>query len=55
MFNKHHNQFSGAVNDRTRYLLFTSIWTVTGSTILVLLFSLLSSGGVFTSVAAHLA
>jgi len=55
MFDRHHNQISGAVNDRTRYLLFTSIWTVAGSSVLILLFSLLSNGGIFTNVAVHLA
>lgn len=54
MFNKHHNELSGAVRDRTRYLLFTSIWTVSGSFILMLLFLLFADAGVFTSVLVHL-
>ena len=54
MFNRHHNQLSSAVNDRARYLLFTSIWTVTGSFILVLLFLYPAETGVLTSVAVHL-
>lgn len=54
MFNKHHNQLSGAVNNGARYLLFTSVWTVTGSFFLMLLFSLFSNAGIFTSVAVHL-
>lgn len=54
MFNKHHSQLSGAVNDRTRYLLFTSIWTVAGSLALMLLFLLSGDGGFLTSVVVHL-
>ncbi|KAF9650317.1 hypothetical protein BDM02DRAFT_3112290 [Thelephora ganbajun] len=54
MFNEHHSQLFDAVNDKTRYLLFTSIWTVTGSFILMLLFLLFSDAGIFTSVVVHL-
>lgn len=54
MFNKHHNQLSSSVNDRTRYLLFTSIWTVAGSSILAFLFSFYLDVGIFTSVLVHL-
>ncbi|KAF9785753.1 hypothetical protein BJ322DRAFT_1056193 [Thelephora terrestris] len=54
MFNKHHNELSGGVSDRTRYLLFTSIWTVCGSFVLMLLFLVFANAGIFTSVVVHL-
>jgi hypothetical protein len=53
MFNKHHNQLSGSVNNGARYLLFTSIWTIAGSSFLVVFFMLFA--GALTSVAVHLA
>lgn len=55
MFNKHHDQLSGTVNNGTRYLLFTSIWTVAGSFLLMLLFLHSADAGILTSVVVHLA
>jgi len=54
MFNKHHNELSTAVNDRARYLLFASAWTVIGSIILMLMFLRSADTGIMTSVIVHL-
>jgi len=53
-FNTHHNPLSSAVSTRTRFLLFTSIWTVVGSALLLILFMHSATGSVMTSVASHL-
>ncbi|KAK7695203.1 hypothetical protein QCA50_002393 [Cerrena zonata] len=37
-FNAHHNYISTGVRDRTRFLLFTSLWTVVFSVLYTLLF-----------------
>lgn len=42
-----------AIRDRTRFLVFTSWWTVLGSIIFAGLFFHSSSGSILTSVAAH--
>ncbi|KAI0347858.1 hypothetical protein BDW22DRAFT_1349932 [Trametopsis cervina] len=53
-FNAHHNYFSTDERDRTRFLLFTSIWTIFFSFLYMLLFlHSASSGSVLTSVGSH--
>ncbi|KAI0803299.1 hypothetical protein BC629DRAFT_118256 [Irpex lacteus] len=53
-FNAHHNYFSTDERDRTRYLLFTSIWTVFFSALYSLLFfHSAANGSVLTSVGSH--
>jgi len=54
MFDKHDGQLSSAVNDRARYLLFTSAWTVIGSIILMLFFLRSADAGILTSVIVHI-
>ncbi|CAL1694894.1 unnamed protein product [Somion occarium] len=55
-FNAHHNYPSTGVRDRTRFLLFTSIWTIVFSVPFMFFFWRSSSSGeesVLTSVGAH--
>ncbi|KAI0095124.1 hypothetical protein BDY19DRAFT_916383 [Irpex rosettiformis] len=53
-FNSHHNFFSIDERDRTRFLLFASIWTIFFSFLYSLLFfHSASSGSVLTSVGSH--
>ncbi|PSS29777.1 hypothetical protein EW026_g6039 [Hermanssonia centrifuga] len=53
-YNAHHNFPSTGVRDRTRFLLFTSIWTVFFSFLYMILFlHSASSGSVLTSVGSH--
>ncbi|KAI0706158.1 hypothetical protein BC835DRAFT_1260474 [Cytidiella melzeri] len=53
-FNAHHNYFSTDERDRTRFLLFASIWTIFFSFLYMLLFlHSASSGSVLTSVGSH--
>ncbi|KZT02227.1 uncharacterized protein LAESUDRAFT_730411 [Laetiporus sulphureus 93-53] len=54
MYNRHHNYLSTSVRDRTRYILFTSAWTVFLSLFYLALFWHSSSAGsVLTSVLSH--
>jgi len=55
MYDAQANYPSLDVRDRTRFILFTSWWTVLGSIILGLLFWHSSAGSILTSVASHLA
>ncbi|EPQ60013.1 hypothetical protein GLOTRDRAFT_97416 [Gloeophyllum trabeum ATCC 11539] len=52
-YNAHHNYPSGAVRDRSRFLLFASIWTVVISPAYMGLFLASSAGSIFTSIASH--
>ncbi|KAH7911581.1 hypothetical protein BJ138DRAFT_1006300 [Hygrophoropsis aurantiaca] len=52
-FNSHRNYFSSAEQDRTRFLLFTSLWTIVGSA-LYMVFFFVSPSSVITSVASHI-
>ena len=52
-FNAHHNYFSLAERDRTRFVLFTSIWTIVGSALYIFFFFYLPDS-VFSSVASHI-
>ncbi|KAH7920942.1 hypothetical protein BV22DRAFT_1132678 [Leucogyrophana mollusca] len=52
-FNAHNNYFNLAERDRTRFLLFTSIWTVFFSG-LYMFFFFFSPSGVMSSVASHI-
>ncbi|KAG2755175.1 hypothetical protein P692DRAFT_20869172 [Suillus brevipes Sb2] len=51
-FNAHHNYFSLAERDRTRFLLFTSIWTIVVSGAYMFFFFSLPNS-TFSSVASH--
>ncbi|KAI0789435.1 hypothetical protein C8Q75DRAFT_765639 [Abortiporus biennis] len=53
-FNQHHNYPSTSVRDKTRYLLFASIWTIFFSLFYFVLFLHSPSSSVMTSVASHL-
>ncbi|KAH9923683.1 uncharacterized protein B0H18DRAFT_459984 [Fomitopsis serialis] len=54
MYNSHHNYLSHSVRDRTRYILFTSCWTVFFSLFYLALFwHSASTGSVATSVMSH--
>lgn len=54
MYNSHHNYLSVNVRDRTRYILFTSCWTVLFSLFYLALFlHSASTGSVLTSVLSH--
>ena len=53
MYNSHHNYLSLSVRDRSRYILFTSCWTVFFSLFYLALFLHSSSGSVVTSVLSH--
>ncbi|KAG0706611.1 hypothetical protein DFH29DRAFT_798037 [Suillus ampliporus] len=52
-FNAHHNYFSLAERDRTRFLLFTSIWTIVFSSLYMFFFFSLPDH-VLGSVASHI-
>ncbi|KAJ8594570.1 hypothetical protein M405DRAFT_808763, partial [Rhizopogon salebrosus TDB-379] len=52
-FNAHHNYFSLAERDRTRFLLFTSIWTIVLSGLYMFFFFSIPDS-VFSSVASHI-
>ncbi|KIJ66548.1 hypothetical protein HYDPIDRAFT_86654 [Hydnomerulius pinastri MD-312] len=52
-FNQHHNYFNVAERDRTRFLLFTSIWTLALSALYMFFFFSMPSG-VMSSVASHI-
>lgn len=54
MYNSHHNYLSLSVRDRSRYILFTSCWTVFFSLFYLALFwHAASNGSVLTSVLSH--
>ena len=54
MYNSHHNYLSLSVRDRSRYILFTSCWTVFFSLFyLALSWHSSSNGSVLTSVLSH--
>jgi len=54
-YNSHHNFPSGSVRARTRYLLFTAVWTVLlGSIYLVVFLTSGSSGSILSSIASHI-
>ncbi|KAI0931228.1 hypothetical protein AcW1_001316 [Taiwanofungus camphoratus] len=53
-YNSHHNFPSNSVRDRSRFLLFTSSWTVFFSLFYVALFQhFLSDGSILTSLLSH--
>ncbi|KAH7889480.1 hypothetical protein F5I97DRAFT_1801281 [Phlebopus sp. FC_14] len=52
-FNLHHNFFNTAERDRTRFLLFTSIWTIVFSGMYMFFFFAMPSN-VLSSVASHI-
>lgn len=52
-FNSHHNFFNTSERDRTRFLLFTSIWTVVFSAVYTMLFFHSPDGSFLTSVGSH--
>ncbi|OAX39667.1 hypothetical protein K503DRAFT_739030 [Rhizopogon vinicolor AM-OR11-026] len=52
-FNAHHNFFSLAERDRTRFLLFTSIWTIVFSSLYIFFFFSLPDS-FLSSVASHI-
>ncbi|EGN93733.1 hypothetical protein SERLA73DRAFT_189489 [Serpula lacrymans var. lacrymans S7.3] len=52
-FDANHNYFSVDERDRTRFLLFASIWTVVFSALYMFFFFFLPSG-IFSSVASHI-
>ncbi|KAJ7250721.1 hypothetical protein C8J57DRAFT_1138677 [Mycena rebaudengoi] len=54
MVNKHPTDHSGTESDRVRFTLFASIWTVTFSALLLLLFMHSATGSILTSVLSHL-
>ncbi|KAI0082123.1 hypothetical protein K474DRAFT_1611884 [Panus rudis PR-1116 ss-1] len=51
-FNAHHNYLSLAVRDRTRFILFTSIWTIVVSFLFIGFFRF-ARGSIFASVGSH--
>jgi len=53
-FNQHHNYRNLSERDRVRFVLFCSTWTVTFSTLFLVLFLHSATGSVLTSVGAHL-
>ncbi|KAJ7684383.1 hypothetical protein DFH06DRAFT_1027258 [Mycena polygramma] len=53
-FNMLHNERSLSERDRVRFALFTSIWTVVFSGLMLVLFWHSSDGSILTSVLAHL-
>ncbi|GJE89632.1 MARVEL domain-containing protein [Phanerochaete sordida] len=52
-YNAHHNYLNTSERDRTRFLLFTSIWTIVFSTLYSLLFFQSPDGSFLTSVGSH--
>ncbi|KAI0801386.1 hypothetical protein C8Q74DRAFT_1190521 [Fomes fomentarius] len=52
-FNLRHDYLSAAVRDRTRFLLFTSCWTIFFSLFYFALFIHSPTGGILTSVLSH--
>lgn len=52
-FNLRHDYLSTAVRDRTRFLLFTSCWTIFFSLFYFALFIHSPTGGILTSVLSH--
>ncbi|KAG1838595.1 hypothetical protein DFJ58DRAFT_813838 [Suillus subalutaceus] len=52
-FSVHHNYFSLAERDRTRFLLFTSAWTIVSSSLYMFFFFYLP-GSVLGGVASHI-
>lgn len=53
-FNAHHNYLSVTVRDRTRFLLFTSAWTIVFSFLFMILFlHSAANGSALTSVGSH--
>ncbi|KZT22650.1 hypothetical protein NEOLEDRAFT_1119230 [Neolentinus lepideus HHB14362 ss-1] len=52
-YNAHHNYPSDAVRTRSRFLLFSSIWTILISPLYMGLFLFSTAGSIFTSVASH--
>jgi len=51
-FNQHHNFLDTAVRDRTRYLLFCSVWTVLLSPFFLAM-TFVAPGSIFASLASH--
>ncbi|KDQ62851.1 hypothetical protein JAAARDRAFT_357786 [Jaapia argillacea MUCL 33604] len=54
MYNKHSNYFNLGVRDRSRFILFSSIWTIVFSIAYMGMFLQSATGSVFTSVASHI-
>ncbi|KAH8094641.1 hypothetical protein BXZ70DRAFT_350502 [Cristinia sonorae] len=52
-FNKHHNYLSISIRDKTRFILFTSIWTIVVAFLFMILFLHSAGGSVLTSVGSH--
>ncbi|KIP03209.1 hypothetical protein PHLGIDRAFT_77973 [Phlebiopsis gigantea 11061_1 CR5-6] len=52
-YNAHHNYLSVTERDRTRFLLFTSIWTIVLSSLYSVLFFHSATGSFLTSVGSH--
>ncbi|THH26835.1 hypothetical protein EUX98_g7353 [Antrodiella citrinella] len=51
-FNQHHNFLSNAVRDRTRFIVFCSVWTIVVATLYMFAF-LRASGSILASVGSH--